>query len=79
VNHLGNYRLIGASDNLRKQAEDPSSYFSRVKAAGVNTHRHLLVDKFAEDPNLLIEPLYSDFRSERLTRILDICGQVVNR
>ncbi len=78
VNHIGNYRFIGASDNLRKRAEDPSSYFSRLKNANVDIERHLLVQKFSDDPGLLIPTNYPTFREERTKLIFDICAKVVN-
>lgn len=79
VNHLGNYRYIGAAENLRKRAEEPSAYFSRLKSAGVDISRHLLVDKYAQFPNLLTMGDYLNFRDERLIAILGICARVVNR
>ena len=36
VNHLGNYRFVGATDNIRKRGELPASYFARLKASGVD-------------------------------------------
>lgn len=79
VNHIGNYRFIGASDNLRKRAEEPSSYFKRLKVAGVNISRHLLVDAYSNNPDLLVESNYRAFRDERLKGIFAICNKVVNR
>jgi hypothetical protein len=79
VNHIGNYRYLGANDNRRKRAESPDSYFKRIKGAGVNISRHLLVDKYSNDPGLLTEANYLDFRNERVDRIFDICARVVNR
>ncbi len=78
VNHIGNYRFIGASDNLRKRAEDPSSYFARLKSANVDIARHLLVQKFSDDPTLLVPANYATFREERTKLIFDICAKVVN-
>jgi hypothetical protein len=78
VNHIGNYRFVGASDNLRKRAEDPSSYFARLKSANVDIARHLLVQKFSDDPSLLTITNYPTFRQERTKLVFDICAQVVN-
>jgi len=78
INHIGNYRFIGASDNLRKRAEDPSSYFARLKGSGVDIARHLLVQKFSDDPALLVNSNYPAFRDERVKLIFDICAKVVN-
>jgi hypothetical protein len=79
VNHLGNYRYVGALENQRKRAEKPDSYFSRLRSAGVDILRHLLVDKYAADPRLLVEGNYSVFRDERSRAIYKICSDVVNR
>src|SRR3954452_24606676 len=29
INHLGNFRFVGATDNIRKSPERPASYFAR--------------------------------------------------
>jgi hypothetical protein len=34
INHIGNYRFVGATDNIRKRAERPDSFFGRLKAQG---------------------------------------------
>lgn len=79
VNHLGNYRYIGARENLRKRAEEPFTYFSRLKSDGVDISRHLLVDKYSQSPSLLTLGNYLNFRDERIKAIFDICARVVNR
>jgi len=43
INDIGNFRLVGASDNLRKRAEMPAEYFARLKKAGVPIESHLLL------------------------------------
>jgi hypothetical protein len=43
INHLGNFRFVGATDNIRKRAEMPDSYFAHLKAAGVDIVKHLLL------------------------------------
>ncbi|MCB9792448.1 MAG: DUF262 domain-containing protein [Alphaproteobacteria bacterium] len=80
VNHLGNFRFVGASDNLRKRAELPDSYFSRLKAAKVPIRRHLLVEDYANNPSKLKfdEDTYFDFRDRRFVRILELVLAVVN-
>ncbi|KFA90251.1 GmrSD restriction endonuclease domain-containing protein [Archangium violaceum] len=80
INHLGNYRFIGASDNLRKRAELPASYFARLMQSGVDISHHLLVDRFAQDPSKLVfdRPTYLTFRNERLDKIFDIAKKIVN-
>ncbi len=79
INHIANYRYYGAPDNIRKRAEDPSSYFSRLKAAGIEIARHLLVQEFIDDPSLLTIDRYDQFRNQRLARVFDICNRVINR
>lgn len=80
INNLGNYRFIGASDNLRKRAEKPAAYFRRLKDAGVNIENHLLLTKFAEDPSLLTfdQKTYENFRDERLGVIFEIAQRVAD-
>lgn len=79
VNHLGNYRFIGAGENLRKRAEDPASYFLRLKTAGIDISRHLLVQAYSANPALLTFPNYIAFRDARLNEIFAICSAIVNR
>lgn len=80
VNTIGNYRFVGAIDNIRKRGELPASYFSRMKAAGVPIDKHLLLDEFGNDPSLLKFDVatYRDFRNRRAAMILDICRRTVN-
>jgi len=80
INHIGNLRFIGASDNLRKRAELPASYFPRLKASGVPVEKHLLVPKFASNPALLKMdlPTYQHFRNERAQAIMAVAERVVN-
>jgi hypothetical protein len=53
INDIGNLRLFGASDNIRKRGELPDSYFARLKTQGVPIEKHLLVPRYAADPQLL--------------------------
>lgn len=80
VNHLGNYRFIGASDNRRKRAELPDTYFARLKKDGVDISHHLLVPAYAADPTkLAFNPAnYIAFRDARLNEMLAIAKRVVN-
>lgn len=80
INHIGNYRFVGATDNVRKNAELPDSFFGRLKGKGVNIVNHLLLSEFATDPkNLKFDvPTYRDFRDRRLTAVLEIADGVVN-
>jgi len=80
INHIGNYRFVGATDNIRKSAELPDSYFARLKAKGVNIQDHLLLPEFASDPTKLKFDLttYRDFRDRRLKKVFEIANLVVN-
>jgi hypothetical protein len=80
INHIGNFRYIGASDNKRKRAELPDSYFSKLKAANIDIKRHLLLDEFAQDPTKMVYdvPTYTRFRDARAAEILCIATKVVN-
>jgi hypothetical protein len=48
INDIGNFRLIGASDNLRKRAELPAEYFTRLKKSGVPILSHLLLNLISQ-------------------------------
>lgn len=80
VNTLGNYRFVGATDNIRKRAELPDSYFGRLKSYGVPIEKHLLLEEFAADTKKLVFDIatYRSFRDQRLHRIWEICGRTVN-
>src|SRR5262249_51425666 len=80
VNHMGNYRLVGATDNLRKRAEPPATYFGRLKNSGVEIRRHLLVDEYAKYPSqmTLDVPTYRQFRDLRCATIFQIANRIVN-
>jgi Protein of unknown function DUF262 len=80
INHLGNFRFVGAKDNIRKKAEPPDSHFVRMKAAGVPVERHLLAEPWASDPVKLKLDVssYRSFRDARLTEILKIARRIVD-
>ena len=80
INCLGNYRFLGATDNLRKRAELPAEYFQRLKKAGVEIEKHLILQDYSADPTKLKFDLttYLDFRDRRLKAIFEICERVVN-
>jgi hypothetical protein len=80
INHIGNYRFIGAKENLRKRAELPTSYFGRLKAEGVDISRHLLLTDMSADPAKLLfdKTTYADFRTRRLAEIFKISEAVIN-
>lgn len=80
INHLGNYRFVGATDNIRKRAELPASYFSRLWTAGVDISKHLLLDDVSKDPTKLLFdlPSYKSFRDRRFERMWEILEATVN-
>ncbi len=80
INHIGNYRFVGATDNIRKRAELPDRYFSRLKTAEVDVGPHLLVPRYTESPSELefSKDAYLEFRDSRLKAIFEIANRVVN-
>jgi len=80
INHIGNYRFVGATDNIRKKAELPESYFGRLKGAGINIENHLLLPDESKDPSLLKFDIatYESFRDSRLAAIFQISEKIVN-
>jgi len=80
IDHNGNYRFVGATDNVRKRAEKPNSYFVRLKKSGVPVQKHLLLAKFSDDPALLQwdAATYGAFRDERLEAMWQIASKIVN-
>jgi hypothetical protein len=80
INHLGNYRYIGAAENLRKRAELPTEYFGRLKEDGVQIAGHLLLAEESTDPNLLAFDVttYRKFRDRRLSAVFEIANKIVN-
>jgi hypothetical protein len=80
INHLGNFRYVGAKDNIRKRAEHPDAHFSRMKTDRVPVERHLLVEPWASDPSRLTldEAAYRQFRDARFGAILGIAQKIVN-
>lgn len=80
INTIGNYRYVGATDNIRKRAELPMSYFGRLRAAGIPIEKHLLLEEFSEDTDRLVfdHSTYRSFRDQRAERIWEICDRTVN-
>lgn len=80
VNHLGNYRFVGATDNIRKRGELPANYFSRLKSTGIDISKHLLLDDVSTSPTNLIFDVdnYRSFRDRRLNKIWNIAKAIVN-
>ncbi|MGE3956483.1 MAG: DUF262 domain-containing protein [Vicinamibacterales bacterium] len=79
INHLGNFRFVGATDNIRKRAELPASYFGRLKQT-TDISKHLLLKPESDDPGLLKfdRVSYRDFRDKRCERIWEIASGIVN-
>lgn len=80
INHIGNYRFVGATDNIRKRGEHPATYFQRMKDAGIQIEKHLLLEDVALDPSLLAWDVttYRSFRDRRIAKMLDAARKVVN-
>ena len=80
INHLGNFRFVGAKDNIRKRAEHPDAHFTRMKKSQVPVEKHLLAEPWASDPSLLKLDVttYAKFREARLAAILGIAQRIVN-
>ncbi len=67
INDIGNLRFLGATDNIRKRAELPESYFTRLKRQGIPIDKHLLVSEYADNPLLLKfdSATFDTFRQKR--------------
>ncbi|MFZ5478741.1 MAG: DUF262 domain-containing protein [Myxococcota bacterium] len=80
INHLGNFRFVGATDNIRKRAQLPDSYFSDLKANKVPVEKHLLVEPYAQNPSKLTfnATTYRKFRDARFQALLDLARKVVD-
>ncbi|RAJ77252.1 uncharacterized protein DUF262 [Chitinophaga dinghuensis] len=80
INHIGNYRLVGASDNIRKRAEDPESYFTNLKNSGISIQKHLLVEEYSDDPAKLKmdRKEYLKFKQKRTMKIFEILEPIIN-
>ncbi len=80
INHLGNLRFMGATDNIRKRAELPAQYFARMKAGGMDISKHLLLDEYGDDPKKLAfdAASYREFRDARFERMWAILSTITN-
>ncbi|MBN8990661.1 MAG: DUF262 domain-containing protein [Rhizobiales bacterium] len=80
INHLGNLRFMGATDNIRKRAELPAEYFTRMKSGGMDITKHLLLPNYAGDPKKLAFDVasYKEFRDHRFERMWDILSTTTN-
>lgn len=79
MNHIGNYRLVGASDNIRKRAELPDSYFGRLNQAGIDINTYWSM-------NMLITPSNSTLLGQAFTALnlatsndVEISGEAIQR
>ncbi len=80
INHIGNYRFVGATDNIRKRAEDPNTYFTTLKEARINIERHLLLRNYSDQPATLLmdQTTYESFRDQRTEEIYQILEPILN-
>lgn len=80
INDIGNLRFFGATDNIRKRAELPGSYFSRLKSSGVPIDRHLLVTEYANSPESLEfnKLVFDKFRESRRSEIWKSLKRIVD-
>ena len=80
INDIGNLRLVGATDNIRKRAQLPADYFGELKRRKVPIAKHLLVPGFGDDPGTLVfdRPTYDRFRAERRDMIWRALQRIVD-
>lgn len=80
INDIGNLRFVGATDNIRKRAELPESYFARLKQSGIPIEKHLLVPLYAADPSKLKfeRPIFDAFRRARHAEIWRSAKRIVD-
>ncbi len=80
INHLGNFRFVGAKDNIRKRAENPDSHFTRMKKDHVPIEKHILIEPWATDPSRMTLDVttYAKFREAPFAAILGIAQRIVN-
>lgn len=80
INDIGNLRFVGATDNIRKRAELPSSYFARLKQAGIPIEKHLMVRLYADNPSELKfeRSTFDAFRQARRAEIWFSAKRIVD-
>jgi hypothetical protein len=80
INHIGNYRFVGATDNIRKRAEVPATYFATLKSSGIDVQRHLLVPSYSASPGSMLMDLatYKDFKTKRTDEVFKILEPIIN-
>ena len=79
INHIGNFRFVGDSENKHKNDELPAKYFKDMDEN--NRRRQLTLPEYAANPELLEMTLdaYRKFRDARAEAILKTVQLVVNR
>ncbi len=50
-----------------------------MKTSGIDIGRHILVDEYSINPELLVVDNYIDFRNKRHAKILKTCQDIINR
>jgi hypothetical protein len=77
INHIGNFRLIGSSENRRRKHTPASDYFTELAEQGIDIGRHLLIEPYTSEPSQLKLTLksYRDFRDARAAKILNLITQ----
>ena len=80
INDIGNLRFVGATDNIRKRAELPESYFARLKCQGIPIDKHLLVSEYADCPKLLVfdANTFDTFRDRRRAEVWKSAKRIVD-
>ena len=78
INHLGNFRFVGDSENKHKNDEEPAAYFKKMDRN--DRLRQLIVSEYADNPELLVLTLdgYRRFRDARAAVVLSMAQNVVN-
>lgn len=78
INHIGNFRFVGDSENKHKNDELPAAYFKQMKKN--DRLRQLTLSEYAENPEMLEMSLdsYRRFRDARAATILQTAQEVVN-
>jgi uncharacterized protein with ParB-like and HNH nuclease domain len=79
INHIGNFRFVGDSENKHKNDELPAAYFAKMEEN--ERTRQLILKSYATRPETLVMSLecYRQFRDERAKAILQIAQSIVNR
>lgn len=77
INHIGNFRLIGSSENRRRKHTPADEYFAELVNSGIDIKRHILIEPYSSDPAQLKLSLkaFRDFRDARASKILDLAVQ----